>query len=688
MSEQVLQSGSLGEPAFLDLLMAARRAPFPVVLHVARADHERSIWLAEGRIVGFETTAAAEGLAAMLVKRNKLQPETAQDVNRSAAAEGSSVGAIIQRLRLLPAAALSREASLWATLLIVQTFAWETGTFRLVSQGRSDQPPLPPLDVNLPTAMKSGVFKRVTPARARADLALHSASCPLLLADPAIDLTDFGLSDAEVAFATSLDGRRSSDEVLATAPDKNAAAQLLYLLSHAQSVEHRVPDALDAAGDDLGDLLEDFGADDFGSGDGFGAVAADSRPPEVPLPGGIDFSQITFGSSSGGGRSRTTHTSTANAREEVASAHERARVQVVTGSTEAISDDSFDSLPDRPPGSMSGLGNLFDDVGDSGRRVAPPRGGSAGWKPEASKPPSKPASPAGAGGASQPTGPGIDRPPTGAAFTVETAEWNRLTSKEKARCRELAARLLEMEGQNYFQWLDLPNEATLMSVKKAFFKLAQRFHPDKMLDESEVYARIAEVLFTKVSEAYETLGDEESSSAYVKKHIHGEKDENDLAMEQVQKILVAEGDFKRGQRMLNAGKLVGALSAFEDAMKGYPEEGEYVAHYGYVLFRVKQKSDPADASAGLDLIKKGMEMSPIATMPPHLLGKAYIAMGDGEEAKKALRVTLKMNADNPEALRDYKRADAMSKGEDPDGRPDAAKKSGLKGLFGRLKKGS
>ena len=49
-----------------------------------------------------------------------------------------------------------------------------------------------------------------------------------------------------------------------------------------------------------------------------------------------------------------------------------------------------------------------------------------------------------------------------------------------------------------------------------------------------------------------------------------------------------------------------------------------------------------------------------------------------------LRKSLKINADNPEALREYKRVDEMIKGATAKPVQDEAK--GLKGLFGRFGK--
>jgi hypothetical protein len=657
MAEQLLQSGNLVDSAFLGLLMAAHRAPSPVILHIARSEAQvRSLWFRQGRVVGFDTSYSGEGLGAMLVKRGKLQPETAQDVRRSSESEGTTDAAIIQRLRLLSAPVLNREMSLWATLLLVQTFSWEVGTFRLVSENSADRIAIGVVEVNLPVAMKSGVFRRITVGRARADLASIAQSSPILAVEPPFALDSFGLSKEQLAFAESLDGCRTMEEILADAPlGDDDSARTLYLLHHSESVRLDAEDEDDV---DIGDMLDEFGSGE----DGFGAVAPDSRPPLVPAHGGIDFSQISFGASSGRPRSKTTHASTSHAKEEVAATHGRAQVRVVTGSVAPGEDEDLAESSS----SMPGLGSdLFAGIGGGAESSA-----RSGGKPRRRPAPS-------------PKGPAIDAPPTGASFTIEAGEWSRLTTKEKRRIKELVARLGEMETQNYFEWLDVPPEAPMISVKKAYFKLAQRFHPDKMLDEGAVYASLAEVLFTKISEAYETLGEEESSQTYVKKHIHGEKDENDLAMEQVQRILKAEGDFKRGQRMLHAGKLIGALGAFEAAMDGYPEEGEYVAYHGFVLFRVKQKSDPLEAARAIELIRKGMEMAPASATPPHLLGKAYLAMGDGDAAKAALRASLKMNADNPEAVRDYKRADAMTKGEEPGA---AGRKSGLKGLFRRFKK--
>jgi len=62
---------------------------------------------------------------------------------------------------------------------------------------------------------------------------------------------------------------------------------------------------------------------------------------------------------------------------------------------------------------------------------------------------------------------------------------------------------------DYYQTLGLPREATQTEIKKAYRKLALKYHPDKNQDNPT-----AEVKFKEVSEAYEVLGDEKKRQMF------------------------------------------------------------------------------------------------------------------------------------------------------------------------------
>jgi curved DNA-binding protein CbpA len=282
-------------------------------------------------------------------------------------------------------------------------------------------------------------------------------------------------------------------------------------------------------------------------------------------------------------------------------------------------------------------------------------------------------------------------PPVGPWEEITEDEWTRLTTNDKERVEKLAREMQEMDSAaDWFAWFDLTHESPAAAMKKAYFKMARRYHPDALGDEPEVYSRVATSLFAKVSEAYEVLSDDEAREKYINKHILGLKDEDDLAMEKVQQVLAAEAAFKAGMTVLNNGKVTEALQHFKKAIDGYPDEAEYVAFYGYTLFRANQNSNSSRATEGLELIKKSIELKEMAPKPYHLLGKCYLLLGDSKTARQWLRKSLKLQPDNPEAVRDYRRAEAMSRGQVSTpasvSESEETSKGGLSGFFGRFRK--
>ena len=60
-----------------------------------------------------------------------------------------------------------------------------------------------------------------------------------------------------------------------------------------------------------------------------------------------------------------------------------------------------------------------------------------------------------------------------------------------------------MTGKNYYEMLELTSNATESDIKKAYRKLALKWHPDKNPENQKE----AEKRFKEISEAYEVLSD-------------------------------------------------------------------------------------------------------------------------------------------------------------------------------------
>ena len=66
-----------------------------------------------------------------------------------------------------------------------------------------------------------------------------------------------------------------------------------------------------------------------------------------------------------------------------------------------------------------------------------------------------------------------------------------------------------MAKRDYYEVLGVSNDASSGDIKKAYRKLAVKFHPDKNPDDPE-----AEENFKELGEAYEVLMDDQKRAAY------------------------------------------------------------------------------------------------------------------------------------------------------------------------------
>ena len=65
------------------------------------------------------------------------------------------------------------------------------------------------------------------------------------------------------------------------------------------------------------------------------------------------------------------------------------------------------------------------------------------------------------------------------------------------------------EKRDYYEVLGVSKDADAKEIKKAYRKLAMKYHPDKNPGD-----KAAEEKFKEINEAYEVLSDEEKRSTY------------------------------------------------------------------------------------------------------------------------------------------------------------------------------
>ncbi len=254
--------------------------------------------------------------------------------------------------------------------------------------------------------------------------------------------------------------------------------------------------------------------------------------------------------------------------------------------------------------------------------------------------------------------------------------------KDDPELMQLRAELERIEqAENHFEILEVHWDAGEGPLRKAYFTLAQRLHPDRWTGASEPARLLAADIFAKVNEAWEDLGDADKRKAYTDRVIHGIKSEDELAMEKVRAILAAEDEFKAGQMMFRRGNLVKAHELFLAAHLAVPEEAEFQAYYGYTLFKLNYGKDNDQAQLGIDLIKKAIDNHVKLDGGWVLMGLVYRSAGNHKRSIGAFRKALEMNAANVDAERELRRSMQELQRDKAKAAKEEEKKSGFFGRF-------
>ena len=94
---------------------------------------------------------------------------------------------------------------------------------------------------------------------------------------------------------------------------------------------------------------------------------------------------------------------------------------------------------------------------------------------------------------------------------------------------------------------------------------------------------------------------------------------------------------------------MGAIEALGMAVHLDPDQGDYVAHLGYALYRSKPDSDVIRREA-LEHIAKGVKLAPDQVTPLFFLGRVFRETGAAASAAKVLRKALALSPDHHEVL--------------------------------------
>jgi curved DNA-binding protein CbpA len=209
-----------------------------------------------------------------------------------------------------------------------------------------------------------------------------------------------------------------------------------------------------------------------------------------------------------------------------------------------------------------------------------------------------------------------------------------------------------MHHQDLYQVLDTPPTASADDIRRAYYTLAKRFHPDKFTRD-EMKGK-AEKVFGHITEAYSTLSRGTSRQKY----------DEDLAARQRPKTQekvdggdIARQNYRHGRELLDRGRLGEAVSFLQNAAEQDPSKAEYVFHLA-----LAQSRNPRWKKEAEENFLAALRIDPTNAACYAQLGALYARGGVHSKARDMFRKALEWDPDNAVAREGLESEEGGKKG--------------------------
>ena len=205
----------------------------------------------------------------------------------------------------------------------------------------------------------------------------------------------------------------------------------------------------------------------------------------------------------------------------------------------------------------------------------------------------------------------------------------------------------EAKDKNHFDLLGVNENTSTTKIKQVYFKLAKRFHPDSRPDLFQGEAREkVEELFTKISEAYNVIGESESRVNYARAL---KSNVSQADMDKATRAIEAEMEFQKAEVLLRRSAWKPALELLDRAVQLQPDEPEYRLYRAWANYKVQGIGEAANARREMENI---LEQRPQAADGHFFLGQ--IAREDGrlDDAERYFEQAAKLKPNDVDIKRE------------------------------------
>ncbi|MFT3927406.1 MAG: tetratricopeptide repeat protein [Myxococcales bacterium] len=237
-----------------------------------------------------------------------------------------------------------------------------------------------------------------------------------------------------------------------------------------------------------------------------------------------------------------------------------------------------------------------------------------------------------------------------------------LSATDLARWNELVALYKRLDDVNHFDLLGLPLSTPAPEVGTAYFALVKKFHPDRLPPALAPLASCAQLVFDRITEANETLGNPTTRADYMKAVEGGGGTRS--AERLMRNVLESAVEFQKAEVLIKRRDYAQALTLIRSAMAKNPDEADCNALYGWVLHLMNPgESGPFDEM--LRAFDRALSAHPKNERAHYYKGVVLKRVNRGEEATKHFQKAVEINPRNVEAAREVRLAEMRKDSKPP-----------------------
>jgi tetratricopeptide (TPR) repeat protein len=281
-----------------------------------------------------------------------------------------------------------------------------------------------------------------------------------------------------------------------------------------------------------------------------------------------------------------------------------------------------------------------------------------------------------AGGSSPPLHAALDRlqhiPPPPAELSDEMRQrWLRIVTKGRL-----------IENQNHFEMLDLDKDVKSNEARAKFLQIAKEWHPDRLPPELAALRDYVQIIFSYMSDANATLGDDNQRAKYVQSvREGGGTPATDKLM---QAILDTAMEYERVLILSRRHQYDEALELMRKILHVVKEDAEYYFMDAWLLMQ-KHAGQTQDVPLKqmLESVDKALQLYDRHEKANLLKGQILRRMGRKGEALTFFKKVAEINPRNIDAMREVRVA-TMRAGSSPDTKTKRSGEIKRVGLLSKL----